>query len=437
MTRFAPARTRLLLQPLEARDLPSFLPPVSYTVSGYPEDVAIADVNGDGRRDVVVADAQGATGAVAVLLGKGDGTLLAPVFYGTGPGPFGLWLVDLNGDSKLDVVTSNYGGNSVSVLLNNGNGTFQPAITYPGIREPYKVAAGDVDGDGIPDVAVSTYSGTDLWVLHGNGDGTLGAPKAFTVTDSSNSVHIADFDGDGVGDISVDSYFGGVTVIYGNGVIHTYATSDAWGHAVADLNGDGRPDLVASNFRDPYVSVLLNQGNGTFGGQTSAFAGQENYFPAVADFNRDRKPDVVVVHFGVDDGLDVLLGKGDGKFGRSAEYHTGQNYARAVAAGDLNGDGYPDLAVADKTNTISILLNDGNWTPPIPPPWLDQGIVPLPLSASSPPARPQQVKASLLGDVPATVREPAPSSAARPARAISRVSMAPAPPLTLDVWALD
>src|SRR5262249_59084208 len=118
-------RVRPSLQLLERRDVPGFLAPVSYVVGTNPQDVATADVNGDGRLDVVVAVAK--DNEVAVLLGNGDGTLQPPALYGNVPNPTGVAVADLNSDGKPDVVTANYvAAPTVSVLLNNGNGTFGP-----------------------------------------------------------------------------------------------------------------------------------------------------------------------------------------------------------------------------------------------------------------------------------------------------------------------
>src|SRR5262245_528710 len=161
MTRNRSLRWRVCpcLQTLEARDVPSFLPPVTYP-SSPAGDFAVADFNGDGRVDVAAAN--GDKNTVSVLLGNGDGTLQAAVTYATGADPYGVRSADFNGDGKLDLVTANAGG-SVSVLLNNGDGTFQPTHDFGGLNdEPYRIAAGDVDGDHIPDVAVSDYNGPYL-----------------------------------------------------------------------------------------------------------------------------------------------------------------------------------------------------------------------------------------------------------------------------------
>jgi hypothetical protein len=374
---------------LEARDVPSFLPPVLYPGGGNPFDLAVADLNGDGRPDVVTAGSS--TNAVAVFLGNGDGTLQTPpALYGTGKYPIGVAVADLNGDGKPDLVTANGSGHSVSVLLNNGNGTFQPAKDFGGLNDyPFKIAVGDVDGDHIPDVAVSDYNGPYLWVLHGNGDGTLARPKVVLVPTYSQGVRIADLDHDGVGDIIVDSVYASVTVVYSSGAVVSYPVPGGWGNTVADLNGDGWPDLVVGQAaKTGHVSVLLNRGDGTFRHFTDVVAGKgDTWYPEVADVNHDRRPDILVDHGAVD----VLLGNGDGTFQPPVNFWTGAG--APFGSADLNHDGYTDLVVP-RANGVAVLLNDGNWTPPVPPPFSGRPAEPVP--APSPddgrPAEPTRVR---------------------------------------------
>jgi hypothetical protein len=365
--RCRPRPVRLTLEPLEPRDVPGFLAPVNYAVGNDPQDVAVADVNGDGRADAVVAIA--GAGKVAVLMGKGDGTFQAPVFYRTGTvpeGPDGVRVGDLNGDGKPDIVTANFDGGNVSIFLNRGDGTFQRPHTFgTNLGYLYKVAIGDVDGDHIPDVAASDYNGGNVWVFHGHGDGTLGLPLNHAVHFASQSVQITDLDGDGVGDVSVDSAIGFIDVWYGNGVGTSYQAGDCWGHAAADVNGDGRPDLVAGRWNSNNVTVLLNRGGGAFKPATDFPTGQHPYFPVAADFNRDNKVDIAAT---LNSSVGILLGNGDGTFQGPLTYPAGGG-AIVAAVGDMNQDGYPDLVVANSGDgTVSVLLNDGNWTAPMPPP---------------------------------------------------------------------
>jgi hypothetical protein len=365
-----PRPVRLTLEPLEPRDVPGFLAPVSYAVGNNPQDVATADVNGDGRLDVIVA-VQGDNN-VAVLLGNGDGTLQRPALYPAGTAPYGVAVADLNGDGRLDIVVANYwpAPYLVSVLLGNGNGTFGPPHSYGGANHGSKVAIGDVDGDHVPDVAVDSYDYGYVWVFHGNGDGTLGAtPQTYGMPWwFSLSIHIADLDGDGVGDVVCDQY-NYVTVIYSGGAAASYPSPGHMTSAVADVNRDGRPDVIhAEGFGGSTVGVLLNRGDGVLlpPAEYDMRGGIPGH-PVVADFNGDRKPDIAASFYGAGN-VGIILGKGDGTFQTTSTYPAG-NLPWTEAAGDLNHDRYPDLVTVNRqSQSISVLLNNGNWAPPVPPP---------------------------------------------------------------------
>jgi uncharacterized protein (DUF2141 family) len=207
----------------------TFLTAVTYNVSNGVSSVAVADVNGDGKPDLLAATIMG----VGVLLGNGDGTFKTSTNYRTSAngGPTSVAVADVNGDGKLDLLGTNFGDNSAGVLLGNGNGTFQTAVTYStgGTNSPNAIAVADVNGDSKLDLltASSGVSVGAVGVLLGNGNGTFQ---------------------------SVASYALGIV---GRGITLT-------GIAVADVNGDSKPDVLASNSSDSVVGVLLGNGTGSF-----------------------------------------------------------------------------------------------------------------------------------------------------------------------------
>ena len=366
-----------------------FLPAVNYAPGGILAWVAVADVNGDGNLDLVVANNLAdrgfcCTSDVDVFLGNGDGTFQAAVPH-YDPWPISVAIADVNGDGKPDLIAANQLG-SVGVLLGNGDGTFQPVVTYgSGGSQCDSVAVADVNGDGKLDLLVANYGSTgSLGVLLGNGDGTF---QPVVTYDSGGpggySVAVLDVNGDGKPD-SVVANTQTVGVLLGNGdgtfqVVATYSTRGSAGEfgtqvVSADVNGDGRPDLlVAVTFSNGFgaAGVLLGNGDGTFqpvvtynsgGGGADAIA--------VADVNGDGKLDLALAN-AYSNNLGVLLGKGDGTFQRVVAYDSGNGDGRSnggnpvsIALGDMNGDGKPDLAVGSQfARLVGVLINN-NGAPP-------------------------------------------------------------------------
>ena len=359
-----------------------FLPAVNYDSGAWgPDSVAIADVNGDGKLDVVVANLCNTTcfhiqeGALGVLLGNGDGTFQPAVTYDSGgTSAVSVAIADLNGDGKPDLVVANYSIGTVGVLLGNGNGTFQKVVTYnPGGGAPNWVAVADVNGDGRPDLLVANEIGTgQVGVLLGNGDGTFQPVQTYG-SFTSYSVAAGDVNGDGKLDLVVTHFFTGssVGVLVGNGdgtfqteVTYDMGGSSAYSAAVADVNGDGKLDVVTAN-RYYYfdVGVLLGKGDGTLQAAVSYdLGGYAADSVAVSDVNGDGKPDLVVAT--ELSRVDVLLGKGDGTFEAATPYSTASYNLGSVAVADVNGDGRPDLVVVnectnicDSRGLVSVLLN--------------------------------------------------------------------------------
>jgi hypothetical protein len=234
-------------------------------------------------------------------------------------------VADVNNDGIPDLVTADHEGNNVSVLLGNGDGTFQAARNFATGNGPQVVRVGDFNGDGIPDLVTAETGSNTVSVLLGNGDGSFQAPISQSVGHHPYFMAPGDFDGDGRLDLAVVNYRDGdLLILLGNGD-GTFRPGPDYpvGFAptsvvAADLQGDGRLDLVVTNKGDPYgnggvVSVFAGNGDGTFQAPVSYAAGLLPWSVAVADFNGDGVPDLAVANRGSHD-VSVLLGNGDGTF---------------------------------------------------------------------------------------------------------------------------
>ena len=358
-------------EPLEGRVLLSsaiaaFGMPQTIATGPYPATVAAADVNGDGKADLVVADPS--TSSVSVLLGNGDGTFQPQQTFAAS----GRWLAvsDVNGDGKPDLIVAGNGGiaSDVCLLLGNGDGTFQAPQVLSSFPLASALAVADVNGDGIPDVLFGTSRSGTVNILVGNGDGTFQNQRTFLSGLEVNSIAVVDLNGDGKSDLAVaNSVDGNVCVLLGNGDgtfqprLTFAAGAYPYSLAVADLNNDGKPDLIVANNSSSSannVSVLLGNGNGTFQSQQTYASGEDTDFISVADLNRDGKKDLLFTNQSGNT-VNVMLGNGDGTFHPPQNFAAGSN-ARSIAISDVNGDGRPDVVVANTNNpgTVSVLLGD-------------------------------------------------------------------------------
>jgi hypothetical protein len=340
----------------------SFQAEVSYSVPDFSTCVRMADVTGDGKLDLVTSSDWSA--CVSVLAGRGDGTVSAAMNYGATGWPRSVVVGDWNGDGKPDIASANTNSNTVSILLAGPGGAFFGRQVYPVGRQPLDVAVGDLDGDGRLDAVAGNWDEPTVSVLFGNGDGTL-SDRHDVASNGAKSVAVADLNHDGKADMAAGSDFGpviSVNLSLGNRTFSPrvdYATAGSISNLeMRDMNGDGNPDLVATNGGG--VSVLPGNGDGTFGTRGDYAAGLQAIGLAIADLNGDGKQDIILSSPNLNT-VSVLVGAGDGTFPTHVEY-AGGSHPGSLVARDLDGDGKADLVARNSDGTVSVFLGRGDGT---------------------------------------------------------------------------
>ena len=379
----------------------SFFPKLDFTTGDLPYGVAIGDLDGDGRPDFVVTN--NTDNSISVFRNTGTGDSLssnsfAPaVNFTTGKGPWGVAIADLNGDGKLDIVVSNGNDGSISVFRNTSTSggitanSFAHRIDFAtggGGGGGYGIAVADLDGDGKPDLIVTNR-------LSGN-SGTISVLQNTSSVDSiSFATHVdfpagalpygiaaGDLDGDGKIDLVVADQGTDSLSIFRNmstiGItINSFAprvslatSGTPIAVAIADLNGDGKPEIISANSSDSTLTLFQNistSGSLTSGSFMAGIDFKLNSAPnsiALGDFNGDGQPDIAAAN-GNSNTVSIFQNTNNfgsaisiNSLGAEADFTTA-SLPFGLAIADLNGDGRPDLvATSSSNNAVSVFLSD-------------------------------------------------------------------------------
>ncbi|CAF4047001.1 unnamed protein product [Rotaria sp. Silwood2] len=342
----------------------------------FPTSVVVGDLNSDKQPDIVVANS--GNDNVGILFGQGNGSFDAIDVYSTdiGSKPQSIAIGDLNGDGRLDIVVASYGTRSVDVLLRYDAGTFGSMVPYSTGENSNTdaITVADLNNDGILDIVAANKGTGNIGIFLGKGNATFSNQTTFsTGTDSRPfSVATGDFNNDNRLDIAVANYWNsnvGILLGHGNGSFSrqmTYSTgtdSNPSSIAIGDLNNDHQLDIVTVSFTTNNIIILLGRGNGTFANpeMLSNDSYSQPWSVTVGDFNNDSRLDIAVAYYATGNIL-ILIGHGDGTFLQSSSYSTGyHSQPYCIITNDFNNDNHLDLAVANfETNNIGILLGYGN-----------------------------------------------------------------------------
>ncbi len=337
-----------------------------FSVGERASCAAIGDLNADGKPDVVTSNK--ITDDVTILLGEGDGTFGVGTDLEMGNWPMYVALGDLNGDGILDMATANNYDDNISIRIGDGDGGFGEKVDFTTGMAPTCIAICDLNADGMPDLAASNYESDDVSIRFGTGDGGFESRTDIEMGDGPWFVAAGDLDGDGMLDlVAVDNIDNAISIRLGIGEgsfgERTQLDMGQWPRAIAigDLNNDGVPDLATANNGSDDVSVRLGNGDGTFTANTEydVDPGETNRPGGISigDLNADGVPDIVTANYWSDE-ISLLIGNGDGTFGASAELDMGWSPEYAGIC-DLNSDGAPDLLATNGNELIAVRLGNG------------------------------------------------------------------------------
>ena len=364
-----------------------------------PYSVAIGDLDGDGKPDLAVANLSDNTFSVYRNLSTSgiitSASFAARVNFATGVQPYSVAIGDIDGDGKLDIAVANMVSNTVSLYRNTSaigcitSASFAAKVDFATGVNPISVAIADLDRDGRSDVVSANFYSNTVSVFRNTGSvgaintATLAAKVDLTTGNHPYSVAVGDIDGDSKADLAVTNQGSNTVSVFRNtstsGTINSgsfaakvdFATGlNPYSVAIGDIDGDGKADLAVVNNGANTVSVLRNtstSGSVSMSSKIDFATGTSPYNVAIGDINGDSKADIVVANASSSD-VSVLRNTAtsgtitSASMATKVDFHTCGS-PRAVAIGDLDGDGKPDVAVASLTSNMVCMMRNNPLAP--------------------------------------------------------------------------
>jgi hypothetical protein len=376
-----------------------FDPKVNLTGGSAPFFISLGDLDGDGKADIAVANSGSNTVSVfRNTSSSGTVSFDTKVDFTTGAFPNSISLGDVDGDGKTDMAVTNYSGNTVSVFRNTSSSgsitasSFSTKVDFTtGGTLPFSVSLGDLDGDGKADMVVSNSSAlTSNTVAVFRNTSTKGSITAssfaakvdFATGSYARSVSLGDLDGDGKLDMAIVNFGGNTVSVLRNTSSVGSITASSFAAkvdfatglgpiavSIGDLDGDGKKDIAVANYNINSVSVLRNTGSSgsitasSFATKVDFTVGTFSYSVSLGDLDGDGKADMAVANYGSGN-ISILRNTSTSgsitasSFATKVDLTAGTN-AISVSIGDLDGDGKPDLAVANGgSDNVSVIRNN-------------------------------------------------------------------------------